>query len=152
MFIVNKFVFTDQQIKEVEKYYNAKYMFDTCLRLKSGGWSNFPVAVFYTEIAHPEGSNYFGLYKSMDGHLRITDAMSAVSEPFEAIEADNGDIIYSSYRHDYRVSSDGSISVDGGRDYTMWGGKSAGNRNRIWTVKVEKDNLILEKNSETVLG
>ena len=54
------------------------------------------------------------------GPLSITNGLSAVEEPFIAIQADNGEYVISSYLHDYRVSSDESVFIDGGRDYTRY--------------------------------
>jgi hypothetical protein len=53
----------DVQLK-VSKLRNAKYLGEFSLPTKEGDWSDFPVAVFYQEEAHPRGSNYFGIYKS----------------------------------------------------------------------------------------
>lgn len=100
-------------IKIIEDKYNAKYVFESCLKLKDGGWCNMPVAIFYTEEAHPEGSNYFGLYLTDFGDLMITNGISA-TEPFNALLVD-GDVVYSRYRHDYREHK--RAIVDGGRDY-----------------------------------
>ena len=99
-------------IAKVENMYNAKYVFESCLKTKYG-WSNFPVAIFYTEVAHPEGSNYFGLYRTDFGDIMITNGISA-TEPFNALLVDE-DVVYSRYRHDYREHK--RAIVDGGRDY-----------------------------------
>lgn len=99
-------------IAKVENMYNAKYVFESCLKQKNG-WCNFPVAIFYTEEAHPEGSNYFGLYRTDFGDVMITNGISA-TEPFDALQVGE-DIIYSRYRHDYREHK--GAMVDGGRDY-----------------------------------
>ena len=32
-------------IAKMENMYNAKYVFESCLKTKDGGWSNFPVAI-----------------------------------------------------------------------------------------------------------
>jgi len=100
-------------IAKVENMYNAKYVFESCLKMKDGGWSNIPVCIFYTEEAHPEGSNYFGLYRTDFGDVMITNGISA-TEPFDALQIGD-DIIYSRYRHDYREHK--GAMVDGGRDY-----------------------------------
>ena len=100
-------------IAKVENMYNAKYVFESCLKTKNGGWCNFPVAIFYTEEAHPQGSNYFGLYCTDSGDFMITNGISA-TEPFDALQVGD-DIIYSRYRHDYREHK--GAMVDGGRDY-----------------------------------
>lgn len=100
-------------IAKVENMYNAKYVFESCLKSKDGGWCNMPVAIFYTEKAHPRGSNYFGLYCTDTGECMITNGISA-TEPFDALQIGD-DVIYSRYRHDYRTLGEGM--VDGGRDY-----------------------------------
>jgi len=99
-------------IAKVENMYNAKYVFESCLKTK-WGWSDIPVCIFYTEQAHPEGSNYFGLYRTDFGDVMITNGISA-TEPFNALQVGE-DIIYSRYRHDYREHK--RAIVDGGRDY-----------------------------------
>ena len=100
-------------IAKIEKAYNAKYVFESCLKTKNGGWCNMPVAIFYTETPHPQGSNYFGLYRNDFGDFMITDGISA-TEPFDALQAGD-DVIYSRYRHDFREHN--GYMVDGGRDY-----------------------------------
>ena len=55
-----------KNIELFEKEYAAKYVFETCLKARDGGWANFPAAVFYTEKAHPQGSNYFAVYHNGD--------------------------------------------------------------------------------------
>lgn len=126
-------------IAKIEKSYNAKYVFETCLKTKDGGWCNMPVAIFYTETAHPEGSNYFGLYRTDFGDLMITDGISA-TEPFDALQIGD-DVIYSRYRHDYREHNGGM--VDGGRDYFRHNtnGKSV-------KLKVVKDHLEIVNESD----
>jgi hypothetical protein len=108
-------------IAKVEKYYNAKYVCETTIK-GSTGWLNSPVLIFYNEVPHPQGSNYMALFYapiSTDGKtaLSVTDGISATTEEFVGVVADNGDIIYSRWRHDYRTSPDGSVWCDGGRDY-----------------------------------
>ena len=118
-------------IAKVENMYNAKYVFESCLKTKSG-WCNMPVAIFYTEEPHPEGSNYFGLYRTDFGDLMITNGISA-TEPFNAIQVGD-DIIYSRYRHDCR-SFKGAL-VDGGRDYFKHNGVG-----QTVMLRVNKDKL-----------
>lgn len=113
MRILNESTWLDSKgIAKVEKMYNAKYVFETCIKTRFG-WSDIPVCIFYTEEAHPEGSNYFGLYRTDFGDIMITNGISA-TEPFDALLVGE-DIIYSRYRHDYREHN--GAMVDGGRDY-----------------------------------
>jgi hypothetical protein len=105
-------LFTQEQVATIEKTKKAKYVCDTEQK-------NNTVAVFYGESAHPvSGSRYFALYYTqIDGNLMITDGSFIESQEIAGVVADNGDIIYSRFRHDYRESKDGSVMVDGGRSY-----------------------------------
>lgn len=113
MKILNK-MFGDSQIAIIEEKYNAKYVIDSCLADKNGGWCNFPCAIFYTEVAHPEGSNYFALYQNGDGQWRIANGISAVQGTLYGLLVKEG-LLNSRYRHDYVTMYD--CMVDGGRDY-----------------------------------
>jgi len=125
-------------IKSIEEKYNAKYVFESPLKTKEGKWTDDSVAVFYTEIAHPEGSNYFGIYHTHAGWM-IANASSAVEDPFQAVCIDE-DIVYSRYRHDYR--SHNGIFVDGGRDYLRWGGGRL-SEGKVVSLKVNEGRLEL---------
>jgi len=115
MNILNECSFLDVDgIKRIEEMKNCKYVFESCIRSRDGGWCNFPAAIFWCEDAHPEGSNYFALYVDTSSGLMITNGISATEEPFDALQVGD-DVIYSRYRHDYR-EHDGAM-VDGGRDY-----------------------------------
>ena len=108
-----------------------------------GNWANFPVAIFYTEKVHPEGSNYFGMYLTEDKTLMITNGIKATEQPFSGVMAKNGDVIYSRYRHDHRTSDDGSVFVDGGRDYFRSGVYA---KEQYVSLRVNKDKLEAFKN------
>jgi hypothetical protein len=133
----------EESIIKIEDKYNAKYVFESCLKNVHGDWANFPVAIFYTEEAHPQGSNYFGLYKTEDGDIMITNGIRATEEPFSGVMAKNGDVIYSRYRHDYRTSDDGSVFVDGGRDYFRSGVYA---KEQYVSLRVNKDKLEVYEN------
>lgn len=111
---------TDSQfnISQIEEKYNAHYVGQFCPKTKDGAWANMPMDVFWqanpnTEEGH---THYFGVYVR-NGRAYITNGDSAVSGIFTGIVAKNGEIIYSRFRHDYRVSTDKSVFIDGGRDY-----------------------------------
>ena len=118
-------LFTAKGIAKIEKMKNAIYVCETCLNTGLGGWqADNAVAIFWnkdpTDI--PEGgSRWFGLYFDVYKRLMIVNAISAVKEPITGVITESGEIIYSRYRHDYRVSDDGSAMVDGGRDYFRTG-------------------------------
>ncbi len=129
-------LFLPEGIEHIEQKYSAKYVCETCLSYpanKPGMWSwmNWPVAVFYqsdVSLVPEGGSQYFGIYyrRHMPDEPVVTYVCNAISttlEPFNGIVADDGEVIYSHYRHDFRYSKDRSVWIDGGRDYVRYGGK-----------------------------
>ena len=134
---------TPETIENIELEYNAKYVLETDLRSKdqySGAmfWANRPAAIFYTEKAHPRGSNYFALFFRGDT-LFIADGLYSVKDVvFQGLEAE-GVVEYSRYRHDYREVKNGAY-VDGGRDYFKYGGDNFDDYN-IVKFKVVEDRL-----------
>lgn len=120
--IIRNKQFTDEQIKNIEKHYkDSKYVCDTSLKTSGGNWGESCVSVFYQKEKHPKfGNNYFGLYYTPDGTLMICNADQIEDQTIVGIKCDNGDIIYSRYRHDY-FTHRGEM-IDGGRDYTRSSG------------------------------
>lgn len=112
---------TLEQIAKIELKKDAVFICETCLADKSGNFFNNPTAIFFAKESHPQGSHYFGVFWKFDT-LYICNAFSATVHDITGIVAENGDIIYSRYRHDYRTSPDESVWIDGGRDYTRSGG------------------------------
>lgn len=106
-------LFNYEQLANICKHYNAEYVVDT-------EQNGIPCAVFYGATAHPDsGSRYFALYWTpYTQELMITNGAFVEEQEFSGIIADNGDIIFSRSRHDYRVSDDESVWIDGGREYT----------------------------------
>lgn len=128
--IITSELFTPEGIANVEKKYDALFVCDTCLKNREGGWINRAVAVFWNKdlTKIPKGgSAYFGLFHRYEppnfkkGLLMITNAISAAETEITGIVAENGDVIWSRYRWDYRTSPDGSVWIDGGRDYIRYG-------------------------------
>lgn len=104
-------------IKIIEKKYKSKYLGDFCVKRKNG-WSEQPYAIFYqpnpdVSLGH---SHYFGMFVN-NGKLYITKGDSAFEEGLTGVVANDGEIVISCYRHDYRTSTDDSVFIDGGRDY-----------------------------------
>lgn len=129
----------DANIKSIEKHYKATYVLETCAKDRNGGWCNFPAAIFYTETAHPEGSNYFAVYLNDGKEVMIANGLSAVDNVvFKGIETE-GVVTYSRYRHDYRTGHNGAF-VDGGRDYFRYGGDKFDDYNIVQFV-VNKDKV-----------
>lgn len=131
--------FSIAAIHKIEKHYSAKYVCETCIKRRDG-WMNAAVAVFYqSDPANvPEGgTQWFGLYLTPAGTLMICNAISAVENDIEGIVAENGDVIYSRFRHDMRRSPDGTVWIDGGRDYTRHGG------GKFVTLQIQGDELCI---------
>lgn len=116
--ITNSLFLSQNQIDIIEKKYDAKYVFESTVKSSSGTWMNYPVAIFYTKKKHAVSKNrWMGVYiNPFDNKFYVCNAISA-TEPFVGVVADNGDVIYSHYRHHYNISNDGSVFIDGGRDY-----------------------------------
>lgn len=129
-------VFAPHIIANIEKRYNAKFVCDSPLKTINGGWSYSPWAIFYTEVAHPQGSNYFGMgWKHDQGekpYLAITNGIAA-TEPFSGLLIDE-EIVYSRHVHDFRPHK--GVFIDGGRDYVRWGG------NRMHDAKIVKLQIV----------
>jgi hypothetical protein len=106
-------------LKKIEKIRNATYVADLCLKQPSGGWTDMPVSVFWQETPpDPSYSHYFGIFRDFrDNLIKITGAGSVTEGTWNGAMADDGEIIFSRWRHDYRMSTDGTAMVDGGRDY-----------------------------------
>lgn len=109
--------FTQENIDKICELKDAIYVCDTTLP------NGADCSVFYGKVAHPDSnSKYFGLYHHpISGTLYICNAASIEDLDIQGVVADNGDIIYSRSRHDYHTSADGSVWIDGGRDYTRSG-------------------------------
>ena len=140
-------IFKNENIEKLEDHYSAKFVCDTCVAGSNGGWVNRPTAVFYQSDASkvPEGgSQWLGLYRRHKNpldfespiHLYVCNAISTLA-PFDGVVAKNGDVIYSRYRHDYRTSPDGSVWIDGGRDYLRYNGQDETVRLMIVKDKLE---------------
>ena len=129
----------------VEQKKNAKFVCELCGKLPGGDWAETPLAVFWQETPPVEGySNYFGLLvHPLNNKLYITSAASVAADPFVGVVAENGEIVYSAYRHDFRHSTDGTVFIDGGRDYTKVGVLAGQDINLIKyvTLKIVKDKI-----------
>lgn len=105
-------LFSKENVQKIEQLKNAKYVCDT-------EFNDILVAIFYGQEAHPDsGSRYFGLYYTpIEKQLMITNGAFVEDQEFTGVIAENADVIYSRYRHDFRRSPDGTVFVDGGRAY-----------------------------------
>jgi hypothetical protein len=111
-------VWNEKQIRLIEQRYDAVYLLDTCLPARGGGWCNWPAAIFYQETPpDPNFSNYFAFFIDRNtNRSSITDGYKAIAAPIDCLLFNDGSVLHSRFRHDYRELEDGA-SVDGGRDY-----------------------------------
>lgn len=132
-------IFTNEDINKIEKHYNAKYICDSQIKQENGNYSSYPASFFYTEKAHPEGSNYFALcYMGQPHQLMITNGICILDQEITGIVVDDT-VYFSRYRHDFVKIGD--YSIDGGRDYNKIGYRTSPPL-RV-TLKVEKDKLTI---------
>jgi len=117
---VTSTLFSEESLSRVEKSYNCKYVFETSPFDRSKTRLCQTMAVFYNETPHPDGSNYMGVF-FRSGEMFVTDALPHIADYYNCVEAENGQIIYSRHRHDYRESDDESVTIDGGQDYLKYG-------------------------------
>lgn len=105
-------LFSSENVKKIEELKKAKYVCDT-------EQNDIHVAIFYGNEPHPDsGSHYFGLYYTpIENQLMITNGAFVEDQHITGVVAENDDVIYSRYRHDFRYSPDNSVFVDGGRAY-----------------------------------
>lgn len=118
------------------------------------GHGTTPVDIFYREAPHPEfGNRYFGLYWGMtlpfdgapDGarQVMITNADKVEELVFEMVDID-GELHYSTHRHDYHTVKD--VSIDGGRAYL----KRTGNLSYPVKTLIIRNGEFIEKETENV--
>jgi hypothetical protein len=126
--------FDADTIAVIEKEYRATYVIDTST---PGG---IPCAVFYAEEMHPVSkSHYFAMYWGPN-EAYITNGSFVEDQTFQCVVADDGEVIHSRHRHDYRTSKDGSVWIDGGREYTRSGWYTG----EQWITVQVKDGKVVE--------
>jgi len=105
------------------KKYNASYLGIFCLKTYEGAWSESICGVYYVD--NPDTSkghtNYFAIsfLGVLDVRAFISKGDSAFEDGLTGIVSEEGEVLISKYRHDYRkFKRDGDVFIDGGRDYT----------------------------------
>lgn len=107
-------------IEVIENKFSAQYICDMCLPTATG-WSTTPAQIYWQEKPPADFSNYFGILINFKGELLITSAKALVDIDIPAIRVGD-EILFSRYRHDFRLADNGA-SIDGGRDYVKTSGK-----------------------------
>lgn len=135
---------SEQDIVNAEEHYKAKYICDTCLKVRNGSYGNQSFAIFYNEVAHPNGSNWFALFRD-NGRTMIVNAIEVENRIINGLVIDDSKVIYSSYRNDYRCYTSEKTGVefciDGGMDYLKLNKSSEDVQFSIAKLQVTKDGL-----------
>lgn len=134
-------------IKNFEEKYKVKFVCESSIK-SNNGWRDASSLIFYNEIPHPKGSNYMAFsYDYIKDEYVISDGISVADIEIYGVVADNGDVIYSRFRHDYRFTKDNSAWIDGGRDYT----RSCAGRSVTLMIIDGQLKVIKEDSSEEVI-
>jgi hypothetical protein len=104
-----------RMIKKVEDKFNAKFVFVHAL-YRSDYWTTEPYHIFYQENP-PNGYSHYLAVSFGGANPYVTSGASMEGLLIQGVLANNGEVIYSAFRHDYAESNDKSAFVDGGRDY-----------------------------------
>lgn len=132
MKIIHKSIFTTDKIEE---HYTKKDGVPVKYVLTSTIPETDVLAdIFYRDTPHPEfGNRYFALIPKADNMVAITNADAFEGHYIGMVMNDEGDLEYSSYRHDYKSFDNGSV-IDGGRDYVRG--------NKILPYRIINGNLV----------
>jgi hypothetical protein len=124
------------KIDKIETAKNCVYVGEFALN-QGAGWTESPAAVFYQPNPEEGHSHYFGLLVRGD-HVVITSGQSAADVVIIGKMNKSNEVIYSRFRHDYRLTSDDTVMIDGGRDYTKTSGPG-----RTVRMQIVKDELVI---------
>lgn len=132
---------SENDVKRAEQHYQSKFV-DT---FELGRI----VDVFYNpnpDVAKGH-SHYFGLHiNPINGLLYVSNAEGVLKQHISGLVSDDGEVVFSRHRHDYRVSEDGSVSIDGGRDYLRVSILDSSNGStiteRLVRLKIVEDRLV----------
>lgn len=123
----------DEQIRTIEKSRNCRYVTEWYTLDSKGKIIDQPTMIFWNDEPHPQGSNWMGLFRDYhDGAWYVNDGITASRLPIQCMVSNDKQLVFSKTRHDFRTSRDGSVSVDGGRDYTRVVG--AIRNERVWLI------------------
>lgn len=118
------------QIIHIEEKYNCRYVAEWSLLDSKNNPRSEPSLIFWGDVAHPQGSNWMAVFNH--NGFYVCDGITASQYPIECMVSNDKQVLFSKYRHDFRSSADGSVTVDGGRDYTRVLG--AVRNERVWLV------------------
>lgn len=124
----------EEILDHIEDKYNCHFVSEWYLNKKS------MVLLFWNDVAHPQGSNWLGVYGAED-QVYLCDGIAASQLPIRCAVSNDKQVLFSKSRHDFRSSNDGSVTVDGGRDYTRM----------LGNIKCERVNLLPQNGMLTII-
>ena len=135
--------FSDENIKKLEKFYNARYVCDAGLDKV-----DLPSAIFWQDNPPHDYSNYLCVYRTdpvlaNDPFIWVRSGAFILDREIIGAVADNGDVIFSRFRHDFRESADGSVWIDGGHHYVRTAPGT-----KLVELRVIKDKLEIVENED----
>lgn len=105
-------------IAKVEDQYQCHYVTEWPGIKADGQPAKNPKLLFWCDKTHPESkSNWMGMYES-EPYYYVCNGDSASRFPIWCVVSNDKQVLFSKYRHDFRSSHDGSVAIDGGREYT----------------------------------
>lgn len=108
---------SEENIKKIEQSRNCHYVCEWYTNTSDGKKVMDVAAIFWTDTPHPRGSNWLGLYRA-NGDWMVKDGITASQIPIRCVVSNDKQLVFSKGRHDFRGTKDGSVAIDGGRDYT----------------------------------
>ena len=116
-------------IEKALKHLNAdKYLGEISIKYENKQWSYYPIVLFFSKNPDiSKGHKQFPFLFLRDSHAYIgafdKEQFDKHIRNVEGLKCNKcSDIIYSSYRHDFRQCKCQECFIDGGRDYTRFGG------------------------------
>lgn len=108
----------------MEKLKDCKYVCESQVPTKDGGWSDFPVQIYWQRNP-PKGYNdFFGFW--LEGIKPQRAIICEIKPDFDftvtALITPNDELIYSAFRHDMAWDNTNGYAIDGGRDYVKLSG------------------------------
>lgn len=135
-------------IRKIEKLRSCRYVCEWNTIDKGGDILDTPVLLFWNDVAHPQGSNWMALYRSSNDWY-VKDGITTSRLPIQCVVSNDKQVLFSKYRHDFRSSQDGSVTIDGGREYTRMLGNIR--CERVWLLPQQGKLTIIDDSAAELL-
>lgn len=142
--------FYNINVDSVEMRHDCRYVCEWPTIDKQGEISSHPSMIFWNDTAHPQGSNWMALFKS-NSEWYVKDGITASLLPICCIISKDREVLFSKHEHDYRTSKDGSITVDGGREYVRIIRHEMWPIEEVWLLPQQGRLTIIDKSAAQLL-